>query len=92
MTARSVYEAALGTSTKTKVATEVANEMNRQELINQSGVNAGFTLQAGNAAYVAAVNTANAAKLVADYAAEVAKQSSIQAAREALRATDLGPL
>jgi hypothetical protein len=93
MTARDTFNSTVATATKTKVATDLQNEMIRQETINAAGVGVGYTLQAGNyAALAAAVKSAIAAKLTADLAAEQTKQASHAAARDTLRNSgDLAP-
>jgi hypothetical protein len=90
---RDTFNASVKTAVATKIASDVSNEIARQETINQSGVNAGYNLQTGNYANLLAAHiSARKAKLAADYAAEQAKQASLAAARDTLRATgDLAP-
>jgi hypothetical protein len=96
MTARTVYEAAVKSAATAKTATLIANETTKQETINASGVNVGYYPGkggSGEAAFQAAVKTANQAKWDADFAAEQAKQAAHMVARDTLRAAgDLAPL
>jgi hypothetical protein len=86
MSNRDTYIASVKSATAAKVATLTANETSRQETVNASGVNVGYTLQSGNNAnLLAAVKSANQAKRDADFAAEHARQVAIGIARDTLR-------
>jgi len=93
MTARTTYEGTVKATGPTQLASLAANETTRQVACDAQNSVVGLVLQNGNAAYVTAVKNANIAKVANDLAAEVAKQSSRDAARETLRATgDVGPV
>jgi len=86
MTARTTYEATVKTAGQTKITTLIADELTKQETINQSGCNVGYNLVNGNYANLAAaVKNANAAKRDADFAAEVARQATLMVQRDLLR-------
>ena len=94
MTARTTYTASVQSAEIAKVVTVTAAQTAFQETINQSGCNAGYNLQTGNYAnFATAVKNANTARISSLNAAETAKQASIMAARDTLRATgDLAPV
>jgi hypothetical protein len=92
MTARTTFETTVKSASQTQIATVAAAEMTRQETINASGCNVGYTTSAGNYGNLkAAVASANLAKAATLNAAEIAKQQTIMVARDTLRATgDVG--
>jgi hypothetical protein len=93
MTARDSYVSSAKSAEATKLATIGAAETTKQEAINASGVNVGYTLQSGNYSnFAAAIAAANAAKAASLYAAEVSRQAALAVARDTLRTTgDLAP-
>jgi hypothetical protein len=94
MSSRDTYISSVKGAAPVKTATLTANEGAKQATINASGVDVGYTTQTGNYAnFASAVKSANIAKLNADFLAEQARQATVAAARDMLRATgDLGAL
>jgi hypothetical protein len=94
MTSRTTYEASVKSAAATKISTELANEMTRQTTIDASNSVAGYNLQTGNYANLAAAHaTARKQAVVNGLAAEAARQIAISNARDTLRATgDVGPV
>jgi hypothetical protein len=102
LTARSTYEATVGTSAipgtaaSTRTASNQANALTHQEAINTLGAapNGGTSLAFGvSAANDAKIRTANAAYIENKRLACVAEQASIQVARDVLKNTgDVGPV
>jgi hypothetical protein len=90
--ARETFNASVKTAGQTALATVITAETTKQETINASGVNVGYTTAFGNYGNLAAaVKAANAAKLASIFNAEVVRQASVAAARETLRSTgDVG--
>jgi hypothetical protein len=96
VTARTTFEGTVKTAAQTQLTTLAANELTKQETINQSGVNVGYNPNNATSGqfttYNNAVIAANKAKYLADQAAEAAKQASIAQARDTLRNSgDVGP-
>jgi hypothetical protein len=59
VSARDSYVTSVKAAAVTKTATLTADELTKQETINQSGVNVGYTLQAGNNVnFIAAIKAA----------------------------------
>jgi hypothetical protein len=94
VTARTTFESSVASAGAAKTATLASNVAQLQATISAAGVDQGKNPQLGcDNALTAAIKAAAAAKQNADAAAEASRQSSISAAREALRATgDLGPV
>ena len=78
----------------TKATSLAAAQASYVSALTAATADIGYTLQSGSySAYAAAVTAANNAKLLARFNAEVAKQSSIQSARDTLKSTgDLTPV
>jgi hypothetical protein len=93
MTARDNHDASVKAASKSATATLTVNEATRQTTIDAKLSVVGYNLQTGNNAnLLAAVKSANDAKVAADSAAEQAKQAAIMVARDTLRDTgDRGP-
>jgi hypothetical protein len=84
--AQETYRASVASAHASRDRAVAAAETQRQATVDASNSFVGYNLQTGNYAnFVAAVNTANAAKLKALNDAEVAKQAAIAVARETLR-------
>jgi hypothetical protein len=94
MTARTTFEAAVQTASKTQLATVGAAETTRQVTVDAALSVVAYATQSGNyAALAAAVAVSNLAKSNATFAAEQAKQAARDLARDTLRATgDVGPV
>lgn len=88
MSARDTFQASVKSACQAQVATLITAAATKQETINASGVNVGYTTQTGNYANLAAaVKNANQASWLATFNAEHAKQVAINNARDALRDT-----
>lgn len=88
MTARTTYEASCVTANSTVVANHISTTNTAQESINAAGVNAGKPLARGVAAADdVTIRNANKTYLYSRMLNEMAKQVSIQSAKDTLRAT-----
>jgi hypothetical protein len=86
-TQQETYRTTTAAATATKAVAIAAAITAHQTAIDASNSVAGYTLQTGNYANLAAaVKSANAAKLEAFQAAEKARQASVTVARDTLRA------
>jgi hypothetical protein len=88
MGARETYQAAVIAAEKAKIAAFQAATVSHQVAVNAASVDAGINPARGVAdgsALDAAVRNANAAYATARLAAEMAKQVTVQAAKDVLR-------
>jgi len=78
----------------TKATSLAAAQASFVAALTAAGPDVGYNLQSGNyAVFAAAVASANAAKSLARFNAEVQKQSSVQIARDTLKSTgDTSPV
>jgi hypothetical protein len=88
---RDTYNSSCKSADATQVATGLTHAISEQTTIDASKSVVGFTLQTGNMANLeTATRNANALRLSNGLARERARQASIAAARDTLRATGDG--